>query len=483
MAKRAFVIEANQLTVIFILSQLDVFGGQHISKCLEVKRLTVHEHAVKIEYYGGGPIDHAQNRNERLELLQACTAPLIALTRVAAFCVMTATFAQGHAFAIIRCTNMAKAEPQLDVLVLGDHPAAYLCAALLKHKGKLRVLHSTLPGVTTPDRLVLVNPELFSLHPLTENLRRKLDLTGVYGLRFLAESADTASEHRARSPIAYVATAKAIRNAMIKVAEGQDVEMVNPKSLVIHRADESGVEVSCGKSELRPKLLVLGGLPPEPQQKLLGLPDGWGPDVVHRYTFLKLAGARWADLGARPVSPMSLNLHDMLYWAWMLPGDKCVQLAVEQPVESLNRIKPRELLLHWAQVLRAHQILISKGDLPLDQAQSIDIPFGGALAHEGVANRTLLIGPAGGFFSATSEDIYPNCWSAVFAADAVKKALKEVHLQDALQPYRHKWRTTLGDYLRGPQQNLRFLLPLVYRNQVMTTRLAESILTGSHVVR
>ncbi len=204
---------------------------------------------------------------------------------------------------------------------------------------------------------------------------------------------------------------------------------------------------------------------------------------MHRYTFLKLAGARWADLGARPVSPMSLNLHDMLYWAWMLPGDKCVQLAVEQPVESLNRIKPRELLLHWAQVLRAHQILISKGDLPLDQAQSIDIPFGGALAHEGVANRTLLIGPAGGFFSATSEDIYPNCWSAVFAADAVKKALKEVHLQDALQPYRHKWRTTLGDYLRGPQQNLRFLLPLVYRNQVMTTRLAESILTGSHVVR
>jgi hypothetical protein len=61
--------------------------------------------------------------------------------------------------------------------------------------------------------------------------------------------------------------------------------------------------------------------------------------------------------------------------------------------------------------------------------------------------------------------------------------LKEPHLQDALQPYRHRWRTTLGDYLRGPQQNFRFLLPLVYRKQVMTTRLTEAILLGKSVVR
>jgi flavin-dependent dehydrogenase len=113
----------------------------------------------------------------------------------------------------------------------------------------------------------------------------------------------------------------------------------------------------------------------------------------------------------------------------------------------------------------------------------MDLPLAGALAHEGVANRTLLIGPAGGFYSACSEDIYPNCWSALYAADAVKKALKEQHLQDALHPYRHRWRTTLGDYLRGPQQNLRFLLPMVYRNQKMTARLSESILMGKSVVR
>ena len=57
------------------------------------------------------------------------------------------------------------------------------------------------------------------------------------------------------------------------------------------------------------------------------------------------------------------------------------------------------------------------------------------------------------------------------------------HLQDALAPYRHNWRTTLGDHLRDPQQNLRFLLPLVYRNQVMTTRLTEAILLGKGMLR
>ncbi len=63
----------------------------------------------------------------------------------------------------------------------------------------------------------------------------------------------------------------------------------------------------------------------------------------------------------------------------------------------------------------------------------------------GSRTERLLIGPAGGFYSACSEDIYPNCWSAIYAADAVKKALKEQHLQDALQSIspslaNHAWR-------------------------------------------
>ena len=377
---------------------------------------------------------------------------------------------------------MSKSEPQLDVLVLGEHPAAYLCAALLKYKTRLQVLHATLPEERWPERQVIVNPALFDLHPLLEPLRRKIEGAPVYGLRFLSDQPGVSSEHRSRSAIVFVSSYKAVRAAMIKLAEGQDVETVTPKTLEIHQLDETGLDITMGKTAVRPRVLVLAGMPTPPQQRMLGLPDGWGGEIVHRYTFLRLPGAKWADLGSRPIIPMSLNLRELFCWAWLLPGEKGLQLAIEQPIETLSQTKPAELLAHWANVLREQGIL-TQADVPLEQAESIDLPLAGALAHEGVANRTLLIGPAGGFFSACAEDIYPNCWSAIHAADTIKKALKEPHLQDALQPYRHRWRTTLGDYLRGPQQNLRFLLPLVYRNQVMTTRLTESILLGKSVVR
>ena len=380
---------------------------------------------------------------------------------------------------------MAKPAPdrRADVLVLGEHPATYLTAALLRQKTKLRVVHATIPEEENPDRLVIINPSFFSLHPLLEPLRRKLDMTTVYGLQFLSDDPAVRSEYRSKSALAYVAAYKQVRSEMAKVAAAQDVELETPKELHIHRLDESGVDATVGKNDLRPTVLVVGGSLPDRHHRTLGLPDAWEADVIHRYTFVKLAGAKWADLGNRPIMPMSLNLRDLFCWGWLLPGPKGMQLAVEQPVETLSQVRPAELLAHWVEVLRNNQVLSAKAEVPIDAAQWMDLPLAGALAHEGVANRTLLVGPAGGFYSACTEDIYPNCWSALYAADAVKKALHEPHLQDALHPYRHKWRTTLGDYLRGPQQNLRFLLPLVYRNPVMTTRLTESILLGKSVVR
>jgi hypothetical protein len=220
------------------------------------------------------------------------------------------------------------------------------------------------------------------------------------------------------------------------------------------------------------------------QEKLLGMPESWGRDIVHRYSFVKFKPHKGAtELGTRPLVVMSLDLMGRLCWGWLLCHGSELQISVEQPIESTTELRPADLLAHWIEVLKRHNVLKPETQVPLEQLQSIDMPLAGALAHEGLANRTLLIGPAGGFYSASGEDIYPNVWSALFAADSIKKAFKEPHLQDALQPYRQKWRTTLGDYLRGPQQNLRFLLPLVYRNQVMTTRLAEAILQGKQMVR
>ena len=378
---------------------------------------------------------------------------------------------------------MAKRAPATDVIVMGEHPAAYLCAATLRQKGGIEVVHATLPHESPPDRLVTINPEFFQLHKLLEPLKKKLKLTPVWGLQFLGDDATLVSEpHRDRAACAYVASYRDVRAALEKLAGGEGVRCVKAKTLDITHANESGVDVALGPEKVHARVVALAGSLPEPSRRVLGVPDDWPTEIVRRYTFLRLSGAKWAEVPAKPTMPMSLDLKGQLTWAWMLPGDGEVQLAVERPATSSNGADGKALLRHWAGILHRNNFL-KTADVPADDAVTIDLPLAGALAREGVANRTLLIGPAGGFYSACAEDVYPNCWSALFAADVIRKAIKEPHLQDALQPYRQKWGSTLGDYLRGPQQNLRFLMTLIYRNKQMSQRIAEAILAGKSVIR
>lgn len=367
---------------------------------------------------------------------------------------------------------------------MGEHPSAYLCATMLRQKGASDVLHVTLPHERPPDRLVTINPEFFQLHKLLEPLRKKLKLTTVWGLQFLGDDANLVSEpHRDRSPAAFVATYRDVRAALEKIATAEGVRCVKPKTVEITHADETGLDAELGSERVHCRAVALAGALGETSRRVLGLPERWEMEVVRRYSFLRLKGAKWADLPVKPTMPMSLDLRGQLTWAWMIPGDGEVQLAVERPANNANDgADGPTLLRHWASVLHRNGFL-KTADVPHGDAETIDLPLAGALHREGVANRTLLIGPAGGFYSACAEDIYPNCWSALFAADVLKKALKEPHLQDALQPYRQKWGATLGDYLRGPQQNLRFLMTLIYRNKQMTSRIAEAILMGKSVIR
>jgi hypothetical protein len=383
---------------------------------------------------------------------------------------------------------MAKAPVQPDVIVLGDHPCTYFAAALLKEaQPALRVLHATLPQENIVDRLVLLSPEFFDLHKSLTASKRALDLVPIHGLKFLSDDPALRSAHSGKEIAAYVASLKQVHDTAVKIADQQKVEFTSPEQFEIHALDESGIQLSLDGRRMHPRLLILGGELGAAQKKQLGLPPAWETDVLHRYTFLKLKGAKWIDAakngGGKQLIPMSLDLRGELRWGWMLPGKGVMQIAVVQPADSVSSIDPTTLLEHWVQVLARHGELKTTNGIDCASANWVNVPLAGALAHETVANRTLLIGPAGGFFTACAEDIYPACWSAVFAVDVAKKALKEKHVQDALQSYRHKWGSTLGDFLRGPQQNLRFLMPLIYRNPMMTLRMTEAILRGKSVVR
>lgn len=378
---------------------------------------------------------------------------------------------------------MAKVPAQADVLVLGEHPSAYLAAALLRVKTKLKVVQACVPGPTWPDHLVRLNPDLFDLHPLLAPLKRKLDVTATYGLQFLSEDGTTRSEYRSKSTIVGVTSYKGARTATQAIAQEQGVELLTPKSLDILQLDEEGADVAINGSPLRVRALITSATLPDAQRRLLALPEGWDDEVVYRYTWVRLRGKKSVSTSPKPTIATSLDLGGQTAIGWLLVNATNAEIGVYEKVQAGRATAADALLRKWASVLEQHEVLKESQGIPFESAQSLELPLAGALAQEGMGNRTLMVGPAGGFISATGEDLYPGCWSAVHAAEVMKKALKEPHLQDALNAYRARWRTTLGDYLRGPQQNLRFLLPLVYRNEVMSERLAEAILRGKSVVR
>jgi len=372
-----------------------------------------------------------------------------------------------------------------DVLVLGEHPSSYLAAAMLRAGPRLAVVHATLPdgGAAWADRLVLVNPAFFHLHPLLTPLSRKLKLTRIYGARFLADQENLFSQHRAKSAMTLVARYGDIRDAVEQIAQKSGAILHQPTTVRIVHVDETGLDVQLDQQAIRAKALILANYPSASAARILGLDPSWDRQVMHRCFLAPLTGNFSIDLGARPLLPMSLDLQQKLYCGWLLQHEIAAQISVIQPLAQEAPAKPASSLEYWLRVLRGHGVVGGGGAVDVARISSFDLPLAGALDHEGVVNRALLIGPAAGFYSACAEDIYPNCWSAVFAVDVIRRALREKYLQDALDAYRHKWRTTLGNYLRGPQQNLRFLMPMIYRNQNLTSRMAESILLGKSIVR
>lgn len=139
---------------------------------------------------------------------------------------------------------------------------------------------------------------------------------------------------------------------------------------------------------------------------------------------------------------------------------------------------PRE---QFATLVRA---AIEKGLVPavdkFEQPAEGATPAGVALDMDvHVGKRCLLIGDAGGFVSAFSnEGIYPAMRSGKIAADVALAALGAPVVQDALADYGPAWRSELADYLRMPNTDLGLLMPLVFKNEQMSLRVAKAFLLG-----
>lgn len=129
---------------------------------------------------------------------------------------------------------------------------------------------------------------------------------------------------------------------------------------------------------------------------------------------------------------------------------------------------------------------VEAGIIPKTEAQ-IDaggvLPAAAALDMDNhVGKRCLLIGDAGGFVAAFSnEGIFPAMRSGCIAAEVAAEALKADVLQDTLATFGVVWRQEMAEYLRMPNADLGLLLPLIFRSQPMATRIARAFLLGAEL--
>jgi flavin-dependent dehydrogenase len=99
-----------------------------------------------------------------------------------------------------------------------------------------------------------------------------------------------------------------------------------------------------------------------------------------------------------------------------------------------------------------------------------------------VGKHTLVIGDAGGFVAAASnEGIYPAMWSAQIAAEVIENALHANRSQDELISFDSAWRMQMADYLRSPHTDIQFLLPLIFSNQPMANRMGAAFFHGENI--
>lgn len=381
--------------------------------------------------------------------------------------------------------NAANADPA--VVIVGSHPAAWLCALFL-HDAKVSVAVIE-DGMRSPDRLVTLNPAFFNLHKGLDVLRATLPATPIDRVRFLGHGDSDATSHASgargekEAPLTFLTPLAEVREQLKRLALGAGVRLCEG-AFRVEQVDERGAHVRLGRQSFVPRVLaVCDSLEPEVAAQIDIKPFA-------RSQLWTLATTGLTARGRTPngpemaddVLPLSLELDGARAWGRLMRHRDALELSVLSPAER-GEEDARRLLDVWAGMLRDRGLLCAEASPDGRTLQTHPVPLGGALERDVVGRRTVLFGPAGGFLSASGEEVYPSCWSAKYAAEAAAKASRASHPQDALAAYRGQWGSTIGDYLRGPQQNLEFLMPLVYRNPPMTDRLADAILRGRSLVK
>jgi flavin-dependent dehydrogenase len=363
--------------------------------------------------------------------------------------------------------------PSHDVLVIGEGPAGAAAAILLARR-KRRVL--LLSGDTD------ACPTLDWLHPRASQLLTSLgaDPGGFAGgrvthLTFTSADFSKRADVEVRQGDVLAVNRAGLADALLAAAKKAGVAFQPGPPAGIEVSEDAVRAIDANGATHQAGILILAAGPQRQAVQRVGLRM---QETVPAHRF----SACWPGPGPKrsPTTPaecrLTLTLGERTGVILTAEGCTCATLfAGDAPT------KGRSAFEAFAQKA------IAAGHLPRQRAKSmpamcvgtlLDVPALDVDSH--VGKRLLLIGAAGGFANPQSgQELWPALHSAEMAAEVTHQALESDSPQDALIGFDRQWRTGLADALQWPQADLPLMLPLIFANQPMAERLADSLWAGA----
>lgn len=146
-------------------------------------------------------------------------------------------------------------------------------------------------------------------------------------------------------------------------------------------------------------------------------------------------------------------------------------------------LSPPEAVAKLISDMIAHHILPPGTTLTPPGAERRAFAPGSSLEFEQhFGKRCVLTGQCGGFSAALSgEALYAGLRSGMLAGGVCVRALQSRVTQDVLCQFDTQWRSTLADYLRLPNTDLSFILPVVFTNPQMASKIAAGFINGENL--
>jgi len=367
-----------------------------------------------------------------------------------------------------------------DLLVLGNGVAGAAAASIAARLGRRVGLLARGPADRGSGWVDWLHPQAAA--PLKEAGVPLADVAGSEIAAIAFHSDDL--RRRAEGPRiegVHVAELGALRRALRDAARTAGVDLIASAEASDVQCEEESVRAICtGGRELVGRLLVVADGADSSIAGRLGVRDPRQRPV--HYTSAQAVFGPAAGKGRSEPARLQVVLETarpMGFGYVLTIGKRCAVGLVEPMAaeEMDNRLKA------FAARCAAAELLPKGTALDDTEIRRRRTPRGTALDYEThVGKRSLVIGDAGGFVSALSQDgLYPALVTAECAAKAADAALRERHAQDALQMFDALWRARLADQLRLPGTDLKFLTPMVFTNATMATRMARAFLLGDNL--